>query len=101
MAVKRSPLLLKLMARAGELDFEECWIPSVNGCKTLADWSDKGRIRVNPMPHVVDSVIHELLHEACPTYSERAVRSMTGKLMKQLSDEEIQAIYAEFRRRVD
>ena len=53
------------------------------------------------MPHVVDSVIHELLHATYPLYSERAVRSMTGKLMKQLSDEELQAIYSEYRRKVD
>ena len=97
----RSPLLLKLMARIGELEFEECWIPGIGGRHTEADWSSSGVIRVNPMPHVVDSVIHELLHECFPAYKERAVRSLTGKLMKQLSDAEIQAIYSEYRRKVD
>ncbi len=99
--IKRSPILLSLMTRLGELDFEECWLPSEQHRYILGYWHPEGRIQVNPMPHVVETIIHELCHETYPTYSERAIASLTGKLFKQLTDAEVQAIYAAYRRNVD
>jgi len=44
--------------------------------------------------------VHECLHELYPDYPERAIRSLTGKLMKRLSEDELQTIYAEYRRKI-
>lgn len=97
----RKGLLLQVMARLGELQFEEHYLPMYKNCYTEGMWHQGGRIIVNPMPHVVDTVIHECLHEMFPKYSERAICSLTGKLMKQLSEDELQAIYAAYRRKID
>jgi hypothetical protein len=101
-STKRSPLLLKLMARMAEVEFREEYIPQAkDGCDIYGLWDSSGVITINPIPHVVTTVVHELLHEAKPDYSERAVRSMVGKLMKQLTEEEMITIYEEYRRQVD
>ena len=97
----RKGLLLQVMSRLGELDFEEKYLPMEKGCYTEGMWHSTGLIVVNPIPHIVDTVLHECLHELYPKYSERAIRSLTGKLMKQLSEDELQAIYAAYRRKID
>jgi hypothetical protein len=89
------------MSRLGELAFEESYLPMHKGCYTEGMWHEGGRIVVNVQPHVVDTVIHEVLHEMFQQYSERAICSLTGKLMKQLSEDEIQAVYNAYRRKVD
>ena len=101
MAGKRNPLLLKLMARLGELTFEEKYIPDSGGHPVYAEWFPEGKIVVNPVRHIVDSVIHEGLHEMYPKYSERAILSLTGKLMKQLTEEDLLAVYESYRRKLD
>lgn len=88
------------MTRLGELSFEEGWLPTEDGRITEAMWYPEGRIRINPIPHIVDSIVHECLHELFPKYSERAICSLTGKLMKQISAEELQTIYDEYKERV-
>ena len=97
----RNGLLLQVMARLGELSFAEQYLPMHKGYYTEGMWHEGGKIIVNPMPHVVDTVIHECLHEMFPQYSERAICSLTGKLMKRLSEDELQAIYAAYRRKID
>ena len=98
---KRSPLLLKLMSRMGDLDFREAWIPRSQGCDVYGLWEPEGRVTINPQPHIVDTILHELLHELNPNYSERAVRSIVGKLLKGMTEEEMQAIYTEYKRRLE
>ena len=97
----RKGLLLHVLSRLGELSFEERYLPMHAGRYTEGMWHEGGRIIVNPMPHIVDTVIHECLHEMYPKYRERAIQSLTGKLLKKLSEDELQAIYAAYRRKVD
>ena len=89
------------MARLGELDFEERFIPTENRRYVYGQTDYEGVIYVNPVPHIVATILHECLHEQFPHYAEHAVCSLTGKLMRQLSDEDLKAIYAEFKRNVD
>ena len=95
-----SPLLLRLMARLGELEVQEKFLPTERGYVYGMTDGD-GIIYVNPVPHIVDTVIHEILHEFFPKHSERAILSLTGKVMHQLSDADLQAIYSEYRRKID
>lgn len=52
-----------------------------------------GRIQINLAVSAVDTALHELLHRMRPTWSERAVRSRVGRMMRQLSDREIDTLY--------
>ena len=97
---KREPLLVRLLARLGEVDFEEAYIPRDKGRDIYGMWHPEGRITINPVPHVVQTILHELLHEHAQTYKERAVDSVVGKLYNQLTEGEIAAIYEEFVKRM-
>lgn len=56
-------------------------------------------IVINPVHQTVDTVIHECLHRAYPHWTENYVRRTTTYLRKRLSDEEIQAMHAEYEKR--
>ena len=60
---------------------------------------DKGSITIAPHNHIVDTVIHELLHRIYPERSERSIRRTTSLLRKQLTDDEVQWFYDEYQRR--
>lgn len=52
-----------------------------------------GAITINPAASVVDTAVHELLHRLRPAWSERSVRSRTAKIMRGLTDAEIDKFY--------
>ena len=62
-------------------------------------YDGNGRITVNPQHQTVDTVIHECLHRAFPHWSENYVRRTTSYLRRRMSDEEVQAMYGEYKRR--
>ena len=59
-----------------------------------------GHITITEAPSIVSIVLHELIHEVRPELSERSVSSATTRLQRrQLSHDDIQAIYASYQRR--
>ena len=58
------------------------------------------RITGNPASDVVDTLLHQAIHQLEPAWSERYVRNRTSWLMKRMSDEQIQALYGEYQKRV-
>lgn len=56
-------------------------------------------IVVNPAHDIVDTLIHEVLHRLRPDWPEATVRLWTTRLRKELSEEEVRAIWAEYRKR--
>jgi hypothetical protein len=50
-------------------------------------------ITINPAPDVVDSCLHECIHRMRPSWSERAVKARTTRIMRQLSTQEIDRLY--------
>lgn len=62
-------------------------------------YNGSGHVTVNPAHQTVDTLIHELLHRLHPQWSEAYVRRTTTYLRRRMSDEEVQAMYAEFEKR--
>ena len=62
-------------------------------------YNGHGHITVNPVHQTIDTLIHEILHRAFPAWSETYVRRTTTYLRKRMSDEELQAMYAEYTKR--
>jgi hypothetical protein len=88
----RDPLLLEVAAAvgAGRIRFrtlasEDFFVHGMT--------EDNGRITINPAPEIVDTLVHECLHRLRPTWSERAVKAKTTRLMKQLSDAEVEKLF--------
>lgn len=55
-----------------------------------------GVIMVNPIPDILDTLIHELFHEAYPGWSERTVKRETTRLIRSLSPEAMDKLYQEY-----
>ena len=90
---RHTPVLIRLMSLLGETKVSEQYISKESKRDIYGHLMTDGSIVVNPVPHVVDTLLHELLHKMHPGYSEQAVRSLVGKLMKQATDADLQAIY--------
>lgn len=58
------------------------------------------RITINPAIAIVDTCLHEALHAVRPNWSENYVRNRTSWLMRRMSDEQIQALYETYQRKV-
>lgn len=58
--------------------------------------SGNGTVVVNPIPDILDTLIHELLHERYPKWSERYIKSETTRLVRSLTHEEQTALYKEY-----
>jgi len=93
-------LLVRVMAVLAQVEIEERYVNG--GDKEMVHglrWP--GKIVINPVPAIVDSIVHECLHEIFPpeTHSDRAIRGMTTKIVQKLSDDEFKAIYSVFKSR--
>lgn len=55
-----------------------------------------GTVYVNPVPSTVDSAVHELIHRLRPRYGEKRVRAETRRLMRSLTDAEMQRWFRQY-----
>lgn len=95
---KRPLLLLRVLAELGAGKIREAYIPSEP--EHYVDGKTEGSaITINPVPEVVDTIIHEVLHRLYPRWSERYIKNRTTYLMKRMTDEEVQLIYDEYQKR--
>ena len=64
-------------------------------CKPIRGSPD-GHVTINPIPDLLDTLIHELLHERYPGWSERTVKRETTKLIRNLSASDMTALNQEY-----
>ena len=57
-----------------------------------------GAVYVDPVPNVVDTLIHELLHRRYPRWGEKRVSETAHKLVTSMSDEERRAWYRAYKK---
>lgn len=100
-APKPQKLLLEVMAKLGEVRVKERFIPGdVKGEIVYGQCHPNGVIEINPVPALVDTVIHECLHALHPEWTESSVKRMTTRLFHRLTEEEMQTIYKVYKRRL-
>lgn len=92
---------MHLISVLGNTNITEEYVGRENKTDIYGYLAPSGAIVINPVPHIVDTLLHELLHKLHPEYSERAVRSVVGRLMKHMTDEEMLAIYEIYKRNTD
>lgn len=102
----KTDLMVKAIARLGQVDIVEAFIEpgrgegAVHGLWEPETNTRRPRITINPSHHIVDTLIHEALHELHPHWSERYVRVQTKRIMKAMTDDQVWTLYAEYRRRI-
>lgn len=94
--VSRDPILIEVLAEIGAGRIREAMVEDPKGM--VAGYCQGGRVTVNPVFDVVDTLIHELLHRLRPEWKERSVLARTRQLMHALSDKEIARIYELYQR---
>lgn len=104
MARKRpshEPLLLRVAAELGAGRISETYLIDASGisCHGFTEGARK-HITINPAHQTCDTVIHEILHRLFPAWSEAYVRNRTAYLRNRMTDQETQALYAEYQKRV-
>jgi hypothetical protein len=100
---RRDPLLVEVLTGLGAVQVKERYL--VDGAAKQRNFCHgeylDGVVTVNPAPSVVETLVHELLHHVRPAWSERAVRARTTRLIREMSHRDVQAVYAEYRKRVE
>lgn len=100
-APKPQKLLLQVMAKLGEVRVKERFIRGdVKGEIVYGQYFSDGVVEINPVPAVVDTVIHECLHALHPEWSETTVRRFAARLFHRLTEDEMKTIYQVYQRRV-
>lgn len=88
----RDPLLIELIAAIGAGNLE---LGPIHDETYYVDGicDDDGRVRINLSHHAVDVCLHECIHRLRPKWKEQTVRQRVGKLLRQMSDQEIDTLY--------
>lgn len=92
-------LLLSVMAELGAGRITEAFISDPG---YMTDGVCEGRsqhITINPVHQTVDTILHECTHRLHPEWSERYVRGRVTWLRHRMTDEQVQAVFAEYERR--
>lgn len=90
----RDPMLVEVIAAIGAGRIELGPIHAADShVYGYCDPEDDNKIRLNQAPHAVEIAIHEATHRMRPRWSERAVKARTTRLLRQLSDREIDTLY--------
>jgi hypothetical protein len=88
-----NPLAAEVIAEleAGKRIYE-CVIKS-EGDAWIEGVAQEGEVWVNPAPAVLEIVCHEILHRLYPSWSERTVITRSRKILRELSDSEVERLY--------
>ena len=103
-AKKPQKLLLEVMAKLGEVRVRERFIPGdVAGEIVYGQYlsNGTGTVEVNPVPGMVDTIIHECIHALHPEWTEPSVKRMTTRLFHRLTEEEMRTVYNVYKRRAN
>lgn len=95
---------MRVVAKLGEpgLMVEEYIQPGPHHSAIHGLWERNGtreRITINPMPGVVQTVVHEILHSLYPNWSESYVENRSQFLFNRMTDLEIQELYTLYQER--
>ena len=98
---KRSPLLVDILAALGDVQITQKYLidPSRKKNYFLHGTQQEKHIVINEAPAVVSTLLHELCHYVRPEWKESTVRRFTTILLRQMSHDEIRAIYSQYRKR--
>lgn len=90
-------LMNEILLALGELRIIEAYIQDPKDY--IHGVTDGSTVVVNPVPQIIDTLIHEVLHCIRPKWDEATVRRQTSRLMNRLSDQDLQELYEVYKAR--
>lgn len=96
-----SPLLQRVISRLARVKVREQYITRGKGeVAVYGMLQGADDITINPVPGIVETVIHEVLHALNPKWSETTVERLTTRLFRELTEDEMRLIYGIYRERL-
>lgn len=92
-------LLMECTVALAETELNEAYIRKDAANTRFYGLQEPGRVWVNPVTAVVDYLLHEMIHEVRPGWSEATVASMTTRLMHRMTDEQIREFHRLYQNR--
>jgi len=91
----RDPLLVEVLAYLGAGTFEARPLIDEDHPNLMRVYGlcEPGVITINEGEHVVETLLHEILHAVRPHWTERGVSRRTTQLYRQLEPAEVQRIH--------
>ena len=93
-------LLGRVLDRLGQVTVRERFIKPSADEYCVWGTCDKRVVTINPVPGLVETLIHELLHDLHPSWSESYVRNRTTFLFRSLDPRQQLFIYNAFKGQV-
>lgn len=90
--------LVDVLAALGSATIESGPITTRDRGVTVLGVCEGQRITINEAALVVPTLVHELLHAARPAATEHAVNCLTARVLRTLTDEDVERIYCIYQR---
>lgn len=96
-----SPLLAEVIARLADCRILERYLTPAAHERAVYGQLEGGRvITINPVPAVVDTLIHEGVHAVDLTYSEATVNRLTSRLLAEMTEEQVKLLYGIYKQKL-
>jgi hypothetical protein len=98
---RRDPLMVEVLAALGDVTLKERYL--IDQSKPVTNWQDgeylAGTVTINPVPFIVTTLIHEILHHIRPTWSETVILRRCTQLLRGMTHDEAKVMYNEWLKR--
>jgi hypothetical protein len=92
-----SPLLRKVLVKLANARIQERYIAPGQHDKAVYGQIEGGIITINPVPAIVETLLHEGVHAVNWDYSETTVERLTTRLFYELTEDEMKLVYDIYR----
>ena len=89
-------LMESVWLEVGRNRIEERWIADRHG---WLGYQEPGKLVISPL-NLVQTIIHEALHAAHPTWTERGVERATTRVWRELTDDDARRLYLAYAEKV-
>lgn len=91
--------MVEVLAALGTVPIRSGWLEDEDDPESMTIFGvceptgNTSTVRINEAAHIVDTIIHEILHHLRPAWTETTVRRFSTRLYRQLQNDEVQRIY--------
>jgi len=92
-----SPLLQEVLIRLADARIVEAYIKPGKHDRAVYGQIEGRTITINPVPAIVDTLIHEGVHAVNWSWSEATVNRLTSRLLREMPEDQVKLAYGIYR----